>query len=122
MQRLAYRSSAQTVRFAWRTVILAIVFGSAVFVIVPLTTSKPVKKEKTLIVQKAPVVVKLEVPEKKRIFELWSTDQNGKIVSHGHDFSIDEPTCISKTYKAWKEGKETFKVDLKGLKKSNNEN
>ncbi len=41
--------------------------------------------------------------EKKRAFELWATDQNGANVNHGHDFSIDEPTCVSKTYKAWKE-------------------
>jgi len=52
--------------------------------------------------------------EKKRIFELWATDQSGTNVSHGHDFSIDEPTCMAKTYKAWKEKKETFIVDLKG--------
>jgi signal transduction histidine kinase len=52
--------------------------------------------------------------EKKSLFELWSTDQNGNLVNHGHDFSIEEPTCMAKTYKAWKEGKETFTVDLKG--------
>ena len=52
--------------------------------------------------------------EKKRIFVMWSTDQNGTFVSHGHDFSIDEPTCMAKNYKAWKEGKETLIVDLKG--------
>ncbi|MDN3642879.1 ATP-binding protein [Lutimonas halocynthiae] len=52
--------------------------------------------------------------EKKRLFELWSTDQSGTLVNHGHDFSIEEPTCMAKTYKAWKEGKETFTIDLKG--------
>ena len=52
--------------------------------------------------------------ENKRIFELWATDQSGTFVNHVHDFSIDEPTCMAKTYQAWKEGKETFIVDLKG--------
>ncbi len=52
--------------------------------------------------------------QKKRIFEMWSTDQNGIFVNHGHDFSIDEPTVIAKAYKGWKEGKETLVVDLKG--------
>ena len=52
--------------------------------------------------------------DKKRIFELWATDQSGAIVNHVHDFSIEEPTCMAKTYKAWKEGEETFVIDLKG--------
>ena len=52
--------------------------------------------------------------ENKRIFELWATDQSGSNVNHVHDFSIDEPTCMAKTYQAWKEKKETFIVDLKG--------
>jgi signal transduction histidine kinase len=54
------------------------------------------------------------VNEKKRAFEIWSTDQNGVNVNHGFDFSFDEPTCVSKTYKAWKEKKKTLIVDLKG--------
>ncbi|MCA0930863.1 nuclear transport factor 2 family protein [Lutimonas saemankumensis] len=52
--------------------------------------------------------------EDKRLFELWATDQNGILVDHVHDFSIDEPTCMSKTYKAWKKGEESFVVDLQG--------
>ncbi len=52
--------------------------------------------------------------EKKRLFELWATDQSGMNVNHGHNFSIDEPTCMAKTYKAWKKGNETFVVDLQG--------
>ena len=52
--------------------------------------------------------------EKKRIFELWATDQKGSNVDYVHDFSIDEPTCMAKTYKAWKEKKESFVVDLRG--------
>ncbi|MGB5322648.1 sensor histidine kinase, partial [Lutimonas sp.] len=54
------------------------------------------------------------VNEKKRAFEIWSTDQNGVNVNHGFDFSFDEPICVSKTYKAWKEKKKTLIVDLKG--------
>ncbi len=52
--------------------------------------------------------------EKNRLFELWATDQSGSNVNHVHDFSIDEPTCVAKIYKAWNEKKETFVVDLKG--------
>ena len=52
--------------------------------------------------------------ESKRIFELWATDQAGALVDHGHHFSIDEPTCMAKTYKAWKQGEQTFVVDLQG--------
>ncbi len=54
--------------------------------------------------------------QKKRIFDMWSTDQSGIFVNHGHDFSIDEPTVMAKAYKAWKEGKETLIVHLKGKK------
>lgn len=52
--------------------------------------------------------------ERKRLFELWATDQSGVLVDHVHDFSIDEPTCMAKIYKAWKKGEESYVVDLQG--------
>ncbi|MGI9532679.1 sensor histidine kinase, partial [Lutimonas sp.] len=52
--------------------------------------------------------------ENKRRFELWSTDQRGKLVDHVHFFSIDEPICMAKTFKAFKEGNETFVLDIQG--------
>lgn len=69
IERLTYRTSKETTRFAWRTVILSIVFGSAVFIIVPLTTTKPVKKEKTLTLVEAPQKVQIKLPEKEKIYE-----------------------------------------------------
>ena len=59
------------------------------------------------------------INEKKSVFEFWATDQNGKFVNHVHDFSFNEPTCIAKAYKAWKENKETCIVDLKGKELKN---
>lgn len=69
IERLTYRTSKETTRFAWRTVILSIVFGSAVFIIVPLTTSKPVKELKTLSIIEAPETTKIKLPEKEKIYE-----------------------------------------------------
>jgi len=69
LERLTYRSSKHATRFAWRTVILSIVFGSAIFIILPLTAKKLEKKEKKLILTKAPNTVKIKVPEKEKIYE-----------------------------------------------------
>ena len=69
IERLTYRSSRHATRFAWRTVILSIVFGSAVFIILPLTAKKPVKEEKALLISKAPERIVIKLPEKEKIFE-----------------------------------------------------
>ncbi len=69
IERLTYRSSREATRFAWKTVVLASLFGSAVFIIVPLTTSKPIKEEKILLLRDAPVQVKIKLPEKEKIYE-----------------------------------------------------
>ena len=74
IDRLTYRNSTETSRFAWKTIILSIVFGSAFFVIVPLTSSKPVKIDSKLIIQKAPDQVKIKLPEKEIIYEKKKVD------------------------------------------------
>ena len=54
------------------------------------------------------------INEERKIFELWVTDQSGNQEDQVFDVSIDEPTSISKFYKAWKERKDTMIVDLTG--------
>ena len=79
LDRLTYRSSKQATSFAWRTIILSIAFGSAVFIILPLTAHKLEKEEKTLIVSKAPARVKIKIPEKEKIFEKKNIIKNNKV-------------------------------------------
>lgn len=46
--------------------------------------------------------------------ELWLTDQTGKRLHNEYCFPLDEPTSISKIYKAWKEKEESIVIDLTG--------
>ena len=69
LERLTYRSSKQATRFAWRTVLLSVLFGSAIFIILPLTAKKLVKEEKKIVLTKAPDKVKIKLPEKEKIYE-----------------------------------------------------
>jgi signal transduction histidine kinase len=52
------------------------------------------------------------INEESKKVELWVTDQGGNQLSHEFYFSLDEPTSIAKIYNAWKEGKDSFIVDL----------
>ncbi len=54
--------------------------------------------------------------EEENIIELWATDQIGSQLNHGYSGPLNEATTISKTYKAWKEGKDSIVVDLTGQK------
>ncbi|MCM8526559.1 MAG: TonB family protein [Lentisphaeraceae bacterium] len=76
IERLTYRSSKHATRFAWKTVILAAVFGSSIFIILPLTAKKLEKKEKDLLITEAPARVKIKLPEKEKIFEKKNTVNN----------------------------------------------
>jgi signal transduction histidine kinase len=52
--------------------------------------------------------------EKRKVVELWVTDQSGNQLSNEFFFAIDEPTSISKIHTAWKEGKDAVIIDLTG--------
>ena len=54
------------------------------------------------------------INEENKSAELWLTDQIGNVMNNKFLFSLDEPTSISKMYKAWKEKKESIIVDLTG--------
>jgi signal transduction histidine kinase len=54
--------------------------------------------------------------EEENIIELWATDQIGSQLDHRYSGPLNEATTISKTYKAWKEGKDSIVVDLSGQK------
>ena len=69
LERLTYRSSKHATRFAWRTVLLSTLFGSAIFIILPLTAKKLEKKEKKLILTQAPSTVKIKLPDKEKIYD-----------------------------------------------------
>lgn len=69
IERLTYRSSKHATKFAWKTIILAIVFGSSIFIILPLTAKKLQKQEKQLVITEAPARIKIKLPEKEKIFE-----------------------------------------------------
>ncbi|WP_445384394.1 sensor histidine kinase [Robiginitalea sp. IMCC44478] len=54
------------------------------------------------------------VREDEGIIEWWSTQQGGQQINQLFTGSIEEPTTISKLYKAWKEGKKHFELRQKG--------
>ncbi len=56
------------------------------------------------------------IKEEEKLIELWATDQIGSQLDHAHSGPLDEATTITKLHKAWKEGKDSFVVDLSGQK------
>lgn len=92
IKRLTYRSSRETTRFAWKTVILSTVFGSAVFIIVPLTTVKHVKEEKTLLLRDAPAQAEIKLPEKEKIYEPKNTVSKKKTIEEIEPVTPSVPT------------------------------
>ncbi|MCK5704649.1 MAG: hypothetical protein KAI29_26030, partial [Cyclobacteriaceae bacterium] len=46
--------------------------------------------------------------------DIWVTDQIGKQLNHSFKVSLKEVTTMAKLYKAWKEGKDSFVIDLSG--------
>ncbi len=46
--------------------------------------------------------------------EIWVTEQIGKQLNHSFKVSLKEVTTMAKLYKAWKEGKDSFVIDLSG--------
>jgi len=52
--------------------------------------------------------------EEENLLDLWVTDQIGGQLNHRYVLKMDEATTVSKTYKAWKEGKDSVIIDLSG--------
>jgi protein TonB len=66
-KRLAYRNSPQVVRFAWKSVLLSLLFGSLFFILIPLTSRLDPPEEKTLTLRKAPE--RIEITPEEEIIE-----------------------------------------------------
>ena len=58
------------------------------------------------------------VKEEKGFIEFWPTEQGGKQINQLYKGSINEPTTLSKAYNAWKVGKRSIVIELKGRKLS----
>ncbi len=54
------------------------------------------------------------IKEETKVFEVWSTDQEGIKINHHFNVSLDEPTSGKRIYKAWKEKKKSLIIDLSG--------
>ena len=52
--------------------------------------------------------------DKNKILELWVTDQSGSQSDKKYTGTIEQKSCVKKIYNAWKKGKESTVVDLKG--------
>ena len=59
------------------------------------------------------------INEKTHKAEFWLTDQVGNKLNDKYFFSLDEPTSMTKIYKAWQNRKDSIVVDLKGKELSN---
>lgn len=68
LESMVYRSSPRNVKSAFRTILLAIVFGGFFFVLIPLMHSMQKPEPKDLEVRTLPAVITLEKPEE--IYEL----------------------------------------------------
>ncbi len=58
------------------------------------------------------------VKEDDGLIDFWSTDQGGAQINQLFKGSINEPTTLSKAYNAWKTGKRSIVIELKGRKLS----
>ena len=54
------------------------------------------------------------IKEETKVFEVWSTDQEGIKINHHFNVSLDEPTSGKRIYEAWKEKKKSLIIDLSG--------